>query len=54
MVVPLKIKHPPEGVDSRNKMVIDGEVWNVSNSVNKKEIEEKGNHELFEEKENTI
>ena len=35
MVVPLKIKHPPEGVDSRNKMVIDGEVWNVSNFVNK-------------------
>ena len=34
--------------------MVDGEVWNVSNSVNKKEIEEKGNHELFEEKENTI
>ena len=54
MVVPLKIKHPPEGVDSRNKMVIDGEVWNVSNFVDKKEIEEKDNQELFEAKENTI
>ena len=31
------------GVDIRDKMVIDDEVWNVSNSVNKKEIEEKGN-----------
>ena len=31
------------GFYRRNKMVIDDEVWNVPNSVNKKEIEEKGN-----------
>ena len=54
MVVPLKIPNPPEGVDSRDKQEIDGCIWNVSNFVDKKEIEEKDDQELFMAKENTI
>ena len=54
MVVPLKIPNPPEGVDSRDKKEIDGCIWNVSNFVDKKEIEEKDDQELFMAKENSI
>ena len=54
MITPLKIPHPPEGVDSRDKIEIDGGVWDVSNYVDKREIEEKDNHELISAKENTI
>ena len=54
MVVPLKIPNPPEGVDSRDKQEIDGGIWNVSNFVDKKEIEEKDDQELFMAKENSI
>ena len=54
MVVPLKIPNPPEGVDSRDKQEIDGCIWNVSNFVDKKEIEEKDDQELFMAKENSI
>ena len=54
MVVPLKIPNPPEGVDSRNKIELDGGIWNISNFVDMKEIEEKDDQELFEAKENTI
>ena len=54
MVVPLKIPNPPEGVDSRDKQEIDGGIWNVSNFVDKKEIEEKDDQELFMAKENTV
>jgi len=54
MVVPLKIPNPPEGTDSREKMEIDGNIWNVSNFVDRKEISEKDNQELFEAKENTV
>ena len=54
MVVPLKIPNPPEGVDSRNKIEIDGGVWSISNLVDKREIEEKDEQELFDAKENTI
>ena len=54
MVVPLKIPNPPEGVDSRDKQEIDGYIWNVSNFVDKKEIEEKDDQELFMAKENSI
>ena len=54
MVVPLKIPNPPEGVDSRDKQEIDGNIWNVSNFVDRKEIEEKDDQELFMAKENTI
>ena len=54
MVVPLKIPHPPEGTDSRNKSEIDGNIWNVSNLPDRNELIEKDNQELFEAKENTI
>ena len=54
MVVPLKIPNPPEGVDSRDKQEIDGGIWNGSNLVDKKEIEEKDDHELFMAKENSV
>ena len=54
MVVPLKIPNPPEGVDSRDKQEIDGNIWNVSNFVDRKEIKEKDDQELFMAKENTI
>ena len=54
MVVPLKIPHPPEGTDSRNKSEIDGNIWNVSNLPDRNELIDKDNQELFEAKENTI
>ena len=54
MVVPLKVPNSPEGVDSRDKQEIDGGIWNVSNFVDKKEIEEKDDQELFMAKENTV
>ena len=54
MVVPLKIPNPPEGVDNRDKQEIDGGIWNGSNLVDKKEIKEKDDHELFMAKENSV
>ena len=54
MVVPLKPHHPPEGVDSRDKQEIDGEVWSISNFVDRREIQEKDAQELLEAKENTV
>ena len=54
MVVPLKVPQPPEGVDSRNKLELDGGIWNVSNFVDRREIGEKDEQELFSAKENTI
>jgi hypothetical protein len=54
MVVPLKPHHPPEGVDSRDKQEIDGEVWSISNFVDRREIQEKDDQELLEAKENTV
>jgi hypothetical protein len=44
----------PEGVESRNKMEIDGNVWNVSNYVDRQEIKEKDKEETFLAKENTL
>jgi hypothetical protein len=44
----------PEGVESRNKMEIDGNVWNVSNYVDRQEIKEKDKEEAFLAKENTL
>lgn len=54
MVVPLKIPNPPEGTDSRNKIEIDGGIWDVSNYVDRQELEEKDTQDLFWAKENTI
>ena len=54
MVVPLKPHNPPEGVDSRNKQEIDGEIWNISNFVDRREIKDKDDVELLEAKENTV
>ena len=54
MVVPLKVPNPPEGVDSRNKKEIDGNVWDVSNFVDRLELEEKDTQDLYRAKENTV
>ena len=54
MVVPLKVPNPPEGVDSRNKKEIDGNVWDVSNFVDRLELEEKDTQDLYGAKENTV
>ena len=53
-IVPIKPQKVYEGVDSRNKMEIDGNVWNVSNYVDRKEIKEKDNEDALLAKENTI
>ena len=53
-VVPIKLQKVEEGVDSRDKMEIDGNIWNVSNYFDIKEIKEKDNEEAFMAKENTI
>ena len=53
-IVPLKQHVVPEGVESRNKMEIDGNVWNVSNYVDRQEIKEKDKEEAFLAKENTL
>ena len=53
-IVPIKVPKIVEGVDSRNKMEIDGNIWNVSNYFNRKEIKEKDNEEAFLAKENSI
>ena len=53
-IVPIKPQKVEEGVDSRDKMEIDGNIWNVSNCFDIKEIEEKDNEEAFMAKENTI
>ena len=53
-IVPIKPQKVEEGVDSRDKMEIDGNIWNVSNYFDIKEIKEKDNEEAFMAKENTI
>ena len=53
-VVPIKIPKIEEGVDSRNKLEIDGSIWNVSNYYDRKEIDNKNIEEGLLAKENTI
>ena len=53
-IFPLKQHMVPEGVENRNKMEIDGDVWNVSNYVDRQEIKEKEKEEAFLAKENTL
>lgn len=53
-IVPLKQPKIPEGVDSRNKMEIDGNIWNISNYYDRQEIKDKDKEEALLAKENTI
>ena len=53
-IVPIKQQKVYEGVDSRNKMEIDGNIWNVSNYFDQKEIKEKDIDDALMAKENTI
>ena len=53
-IVPIKPQKVYEGVDSRNKMEIDGNIWNVSNYYDQKEIKEKDIDDALMAKENTI
>jgi len=53
-VVPLKEPHIYEGVESRNKMEIDGNTWNVSNYYDRKEISDKDKEDLMNAKENSV
>ena len=53
-IVPLKQPMVPEGVESRNKIEIDGNVWNISNSVDRQEIKDKDKEEALLAKENTV
>ena len=53
-IVPIKQHKIQEGVDSRNNLEIDGNIWNVSNYFDRKEIDEKNKEEAFLAKENSI
>lgn len=53
-VVPLKQPHIYEGVESRDKLEIDGNIWNVSNYVDRKELENKDKEDFNLAKENSI
>ena len=53
-IVPIKPHNVPEGVDSRNKMEIDGNIWNVSNYFDKNEIKFKDKEDGLLAKENSI
>lgn len=53
-IVPLKQPKIPEGVDSRNKLEIDGNIWNISNYYDRQEIKDKDKEEALLAKENTI
>jgi hypothetical protein len=53
-IVPIKPPYVPEGVDSRDKMEIDGNIWNISNYFDRKEINYKDKEEGLLSKENTI
>ena len=53
-IVPLKQPKISEGVDSRNKMEIDGNIWNISNYYDRQEIKDKDKEEALLAKENTI
>ena len=53
-IVPIKPQKVYEGVDSRNKMEVDGNIWNVSNYYDQKEIKEKDIDDALMAKENTI
>ena len=53
-IVPIKEKKVEEGVDTRDHIEIDGNSWNISNLVNKKQfkIEDKENLSLAQENSN--
>ena len=53
-IVPIKEKKVEEGVDTRDHIEIDGNSWNISNLVNKKQfkIEERENLSLAQENSN--
>ena len=53
-VVPIKTKSIEEGVDSRDHLEVDGNIWNVSNQVNLKDFKTEDDKELYDSKENTL
>ena len=53
-IVPIKPHNVPEGVDSRNKMEIDGNIWNVSNYFDRNDIKYKDKEDGLIAKENSI
>ena len=53
-VVPIKKNEIEEGVDSRNHIEIDGNVWNISNQVSLKNFKTDDNKKLNNAKENTM
>ena len=53
-VVPIKKNEIEEGVDSRNHIEVDGNIWNISNQVNLKDFKTEDNKKLNIAKENTM
>ena len=53
-VIPIKEKTIEEGVDSRDHLEVDGNIWNVSNQVILKDLQNEENKKLIDAKENTM
>ena len=53
-VVPIKKKDVTEGVDTRDRLEVDGSIWNISNQISLKEFKNDDNKKLCDAKENTI
>ena len=53
-VIPIKEKTIEEGVDSRDHLEVDGNIWNVSNQVILKDLQNEENKKLIDAKENTL
>ena len=52
-IVPIKEKEVNEGVDTRDHLEIDGNTWNISNLIDKKQFKSEGKNDLTLAEENT-
>lgn len=53
-VVPIKEHNVEVGVDSRDHLDVDGNIWNISNFIDKKDFKSKYNDDLTNAQENSI
>ena len=53
-VITPKIQEVNEGVETRDHIILDGKIWDISNQVNKKELKDYEEKKLNNAKENSI
>ena len=53
-VITPKVQEVNEGVETRDHIILDGKIWDISNQVNIRELKQEGKNKLSNAKENSI